>query len=46
MTRIRERAAALGDRIRAEDGIKCAVEVFEKHMQQIAGPSALELSNG
>ncbi len=44
--RIRERAAALGDRIRAEDGIKCAVEVFEKHMQQIAGPSALELSNG
>ena len=44
--RIRERAAALGDRIRAEDGIKCAVGVFEKHTQQIAGPSALELSNG
>jgi sterol 3beta-glucosyltransferase len=44
--KIRERAAALGGRIRAEDGIKCAVGVFEKHMQQIAGPSALELSNG
>jgi len=43
---IRERAAALGERIRAEDGIKCAVEVFEKHMERIAGPSALELSNG
>jgi sterol 3beta-glucosyltransferase len=43
---IRERAAALGERIREEDGIKCAVEVFEKHMERIAGPSALELSNG
>jgi sterol 3beta-glucosyltransferase len=43
---IRERAAALGGRIREEDGIKCAVEVFEQHMQRIAGPSALELSNG
>ncbi len=43
---IRERTAALGGRIRAEDGIKCAVEVFEQHMERIAGPSALELSNG
>ena len=43
---IRERAAALGGRIREEDGIKCAVEVFEQHMRRIAGPSALELSNG
>lgn len=44
--RIRERAAALGGRIREEDGIKCAVEVFEQQMERIAGPSALELSNG
>jgi sterol 3beta-glucosyltransferase len=44
--KIRERAAALGARIREEDGIKCAVDVFGKHMERIAGPSALELSNG
>jgi sterol 3beta-glucosyltransferase len=43
---MRERTAALGAQIREEDGIKCAVEVFEQHMERIAGPSALQLSNG
>jgi sterol 3beta-glucosyltransferase len=43
---IREQAAALGKQIRAEDGIACAVDVFERHMARNAEPSALELTNG
>jgi sterol 3beta-glucosyltransferase len=43
---LREHAAALGRRIRAEDGIACAVDVFERHMERFAEPSVLELTNG
>jgi len=43
---LRERAAALGRQIRDEDGIACAVDVFERHMERFAEPSALELTNG
>jgi sterol 3beta-glucosyltransferase len=30
--RMRERAAALGERIRSEDGVACAVDAFERHV--------------
>jgi sterol 3beta-glucosyltransferase len=42
----RERAAAIGRQIREEDGIACAVDVFERHMERFAEPAALELTNG
>ncbi|HXI14843.1 MAG TPA: glycosyltransferase, partial [Chloroflexota bacterium] len=31
---MRERAAALGERIRAEDGVRVAVEAFEQHINE------------
>ncbi|MBN1438507.1 MAG: hypothetical protein JW929_03780 [Anaerolineales bacterium] len=31
---MRANAAALGERIRAEDGIACAVEIIERHARQ------------
>jgi sterol 3beta-glucosyltransferase len=43
---LREHAAALGRQIRAEDGIACAVDVFERHMERFAEPTALQLTNG
>ncbi len=43
---MRERAAALGEQIRQEDGIACAVEVFERHTGSGVETSAPELTNG
>jgi sterol 3beta-glucosyltransferase len=43
---MRERAVAIGERIREEDGIERAVEVFQRHMECTAEPSALEVTNG
>ncbi len=41
----REHAAALGRQIREENGIACAVDVFERHMER-SEPSVLEPTNG
>lgn len=43
---MRERAAVLGEQIRAEDGVACALELFERHIGPAAGTSALAVTNG
>jgi sterol 3beta-glucosyltransferase len=43
---LREHAESLGARIREEDGVMCAVEVFERHMEGAAGPARSEVING
>ncbi|HUB73227.1 MAG TPA: glycosyltransferase [Solirubrobacteraceae bacterium] len=42
---LREHARSLGARIRAEDGIASAVEVFERHMEGVAAPAPTEVIN-
>jgi sterol 3beta-glucosyltransferase len=42
---MRERAGELARRIREEDGIACAVEVFERHMDGVAGRAVSEVIN-
>jgi sterol 3beta-glucosyltransferase len=42
---LRERAAALGARIRGEDGVASAVEVFERHMDGVAARAPSEVIN-
>jgi sterol 3beta-glucosyltransferase len=42
---MRERAEALGEQISAEDGIACAVSVFERHMEAVAGRALSEVIN-
>ncbi len=44
--RMRERAATVGERIREEDGIACAVETFGRHLGFDTKRSALEVTNG
>jgi UDP:flavonoid glycosyltransferase YjiC (YdhE family) len=47
-TALRERAAALGQRLRREDGVGRAVEIIQRHVRQLparlrAGPAALPI---
>lgn len=43
---IRARAAALGEQIRAEDGIGRGVEAFAQHFARVAAPAAMTATNG